>query len=950
MAALPSSLPPVGTLDEYVSLGTQTGGDAIQLLTILQPYLLIITFVFDILDLAGIIPNPLTLLLSLFAGRPRELASLEQAGRLMTARNPAARQAGIMLERMVKEWDIVTSEGGSGRAILDSWAHLFVTNLVNQGVATLRAQEILVAATSEAAQSGLPLETELTVPLPQGILFNAPPSLASDFQTQYQNWIAKGKTIDQALNLAEQWLWKTAPLADLFKVWLGQYIPPNPPPQEVVPGQNGSCPQGYTLDPTSEMCVLQGTTPTPLPPGGQPITGQPDPDGDEITDDLCAQIQTAAQTIASALQNQPGNQGGGDNGECCQNVVNAITSISTALASILAAIGPGGAAPAPPVDLSGVVAALDQLVAAVGALTPAAPVDLTGVVAALNQIATELAGGNPVDLSGVVNALKQIFSTIDVPMPVYEQLAKDGYIDPKYLQLFEPGQVGPGSVTIGASWWNQWWKRFMSGSLGIDPSNPGDHISTGAPISKQIAASLTSYLSTADTLLAPIVVPFIKTLIAQVSPTTTPPLGSTGIEENTPVDSAVSLALTAGVAGWLASFLGWDGGESIAKIVEFVAGVAGFEELKDVQLGPYVREGLAKIATYRARALFQQEIPSSGTVTEMLARRILDPTLADTLLQWNGVHSVIRPQTVAAGYRPVSPRALATALQDTPFPAAQLQAILEDNAMSPANVQFMLGVLQYQSTKNVRNAYVTELLTAHARGVVSEDELNTALQGLGWSNDAIAFVQQRAALQRRVTLASKVEAQVIPLVATGGMTPDQGTAQLEAAGIQDWYTQLEITLATTKADVAALRKEAAAEAKLATQRTRAATSAAVNEYRGGTLDLAGFSAALLAAGVDPVIAASAAAVQQAQRTGRLKLIYGQLLLPPDAKVLEDRVNAIGAQVTSKLITADDALAQLTLLGVDENERNAKVAQWAASIKASVGPVILLSPLTGQPPK
>jgi len=950
MAALPSSLPPIGSLGDYVSLGTSADAQDVTVVLDLNPWLLIITSVLDILELAGIIPDPLTLLLSLFVGRPREQASLEQAGRLMTARNPAARQAGIMLERMVKEWDIVTSEGGSGRAILDSWAHLFVTNLVNQGVATLRAQEILVAATSEAAQSGLPLETELTVPLPQGILFNAPPSLANDFQTQYQNWIAKGETIDQALNLAEQWLWKTAPLADLFKVWLGQYIPPNPPPQEVVPGQNGSCPQGYTLDPTSEMCVLQGTTPTPLPPGGQPISGQPDPDGDEITDDLCAQIQTAAQTIASALQNQPGNQGGGDNGECCQNVVNAITSISTALASILAAIGPGGAGAAPPVDLTGVVAALDQLVAAVGALTPAAPVDLTGVVAALNQIATELAGGSPVDLSGVVNALKQIFSTIDVPMPVYESLAQNGYIDTSDLQLLAPGEFGSGLIILLEKYGEKALLKLAL-AFGIDFSSGVPVLTpTANSVMSAIFAAIQAVLTFERNRVDDLLTPLVGAIVAALTPTQSPALGEVFVDPDTVLADAATVTLNGELLATLANAIKESAGERIGRWVEIIGGILGLEELREVQVGPLIRNGIGAVAELRARALYQQSLPGAGEAATWLARGIIADADADTLMAYNGFGSSVRPWMKTAAYRPVSPRALATALQDTPFPAAQLQAILEDNAMSPANVQFMLGVLQYQSTKNVRNAYVTELLTAHARGVVGEDELNTALQALGWSNDAIAFVQQRAALQRRVTLASKVEAQVIPLVATGGMTPDQGTAQLEAAGIQDWYTQLEITLATTKADVAALRKEAAAEAKLATSRTRAATSAAVNEYRGGTLDLAGFSAALLAAGVDPVIAASAAAVQQAQRTGRLKLIYGQLLLPPDAKALEDRVNAIGAQVTSKLITADDALAQLTLLGVDENERNAKVAQWAASIKASIGPVILLSPLTGQPPK
>jgi len=50
-------------------------------------------------------------------------------------------------------------------------------------------------------------------------------------------------------------------------------------------------------------------------------------------------------------------------------------------------------------------------------------------------------------------------------------------------------------------------------------------------------------------------------------------------------------------------------------------------------------------------------------------------------------------------------------------------------------------------------------------------------------------------------LASEVEKQVIPLIANGNITADDGFQQLEAAGIQDWYANLVVTLATTKAEI-----------------------------------------------------------------------------------------------------------------------------------------------------
>lgn len=385
-------------------------------------------------------------------------------------------------------------------------------------------------------------------------------------------------------------------------------------------------------------------------------------------------------------------------------------------------------------------------------------------------------------------------------------------------------------------------------------------------------------------------------------------------------------------------------------LAALAAEFSGFKELVRAYHGPLLTHAIQRPSNADHAAKFRSTPPPPNVAATWWARRLITDAQRADAIAWGGLIPDYEPAATAAAYRPVSPRALVQALQDTPFPAAQLRAILEDNAMAPANVDFMLQVLEYNSTKNVRNSYVSELLTAHAAGVVSEQELTNSLDGLGWSNAAIAFVQQRAALQRRLTLAKKTEASVIPLVAAGQLSPQEGTLQMETAGIQPWYTDLEITFATTKATVTALRKELAAEAKLAVARTRALTTAATKAFQDGTLDAAGLSVALLAAGLDPVIAASAVAAQEAQQTGRLRLTYGQLLTPQASKVLSDRVNAIGAQVVAQLRTADDALAELTLLNVDVQERNALVAKWMATIKKSVGPVVLINPVTGQPQK
>jgi hypothetical protein len=126
------------------------------------------------------------------------------------------------------------------------------------------------------------------------------------------------------------------------------------------------------------------------------------------------------------------------------------------------------------------------------------------------------------------------------------------------------------------------------------------------------------------------------------------------------------------------------------------------------------------------------------------------------------------------------------------------------------------------------------------------------------------------------------------------------------------------------------------------------TKAAVAEFQRGVLDQAGLTAALALAGLDPLLIASIVAVQDATRAGRLKLVFGQLLSPEDAKVLTDRVAAIEGQFKKQLLTLDQVHAQLGALNVDQNEANALIARWSAALTATGKYSYLVNPLTGRP--
>jgi len=259
----------------------------------------------------------------------------------------------------------------------------------------------------------------------------------------------------------------------------------------------------------------------------------------------------------------------------------------------------------------------------------------------------------------------------------------------------------------------------------------------------------------------------------------------------------------------------------------------------------------------------------------------------------------------------------------------------------------LLELYEYNSVRTLYSALITEAEAAYRHGVVSEDELQQIVADAGWSDRAWQIIKSKVLLQRRMTFASEIEKQVTTFVAAGLETPDDGFRALEAAGVQDWYAQLVVTLAADKAAVHQARIDASNARREELARERNLTKAAVAQFQRGFIDETGLTTALAAIGLDPTLVASVVAVQNATRTGRLRLIFGQLLPPEDAKVLSDRVAAIEGQFKKQLITFDQARTQLQGLGVNGPELDALLSRWAAALTAASKYAYLVDPLTGQ---
>lgn len=382
------------------------------------------------------------------AGRPQDAATEQVINRLRQSPNPAARLWSIELTRGLNDFGLVISTGGSGRSILDAWSGQFVNNLVAQGVSKTRAQEIAINAMSRQAQSGAPLEPELLAPMPEGMTFNGPQSVADTFLNGVKYWNGQGFKGPSLLGHAENFVLSHSTAADLTALTIGQPAGAN----TTLPTSTtslGSCQPGYTYDVATELCYPTppptippppGSTtnpinpqptpnPTPVPPPGG-TTGGDDGNNDEIGDYGDA-ILADLDTVVALLQ----NLGQDDPNGCLCLIAAAVPGITSALTAILASLPTGGAPTTLSVDLTGVTAAVEDLVAAVKALNIAIPpggtVDLSAIDADLKAIADAITAGQ-----GAPPATVDDYPDLDAQLKALtDQAVKDGSVDGDDAQL-----------------------------------------------------------------------------------------------------------------------------------------------------------------------------------------------------------------------------------------------------------------------------------------------------------------------------------------------------------------------------------------------------------------------------------------------------------------------------------------------------------------------------------
>jgi hypothetical protein len=369
-----------------------------------------------------------------------------------------------------------------------------------------------------------------------------------------------------------------------------------------------------------------------------------------------------------------------------------------------------------------------------------------------------------------------------------------------------------------------------------------------------------------------------------------------------------------------------------------LAKMAGFDEVVEQIRDPLYANAFGKSAEYHYRSIFKPDLPSEFDAVRWHSQRLLTDDQLRVVFKYSGLKAEYEAPFVASAYRAIQPRAIATAVQDSPFPRDQMQSMLEFYGARPQDVALLLDLFEVQSTRNVRNQYLSATITAAERGTLTPAEVDSNLTDLNFSDQAKHWVQLTIATRKLEQLAELYRKSVSEAYKYSLISDADYVSSLEAIGIAAADANAHYAVDSE----AKLGKEAAAAARaaarLAAETTRAASKAALENYAAHNIDEIALAAALAVAGLPVQVIPYAVDVAALRRQASQRNVFGKLVNPRDAILLREQVAALKEQVIKKLLDTTSARAQLQGLGLPNVNIEDLLAAWAAQALKTVLPV------------
>lgn len=361
-----------------------------------------------------------------------------------------------------------------------------------------------------------------------------------------------------------------------------------------------------------------------------------------------------------------------------------------------------------------------------------------------------------------------------------------------------------------------------------------------------------------------------------------------------------------------------------------LAQMAGFSEVAAQVLGPLYKNAFGRSLEYKYAAQFTPNLPTPREAAEWLARGIITADQFPAIYGAGGLKSEYSADVTEAAFRPVSPFILARAAETGALSDTDLIDVLTFGGYRAVDQTRLIAAFNAAALTPYLAGLVSAIVTAAERGTISITDLPTDLQNAGVIAPAIPLIVQTVSYRRLEQLAELYRKSISEGYQYGTISDADYVTDLEAIGIgaadAEAHYAIDSIKKNGKTAAAALRAAASLEVK----QQRAATQAAIAQYRNGTYDEAELTAALLAIGIDPGIAGYSVTIQSAKRAGNVVYVYGLSLPRDQAVALRENVAALAKQVTAGLVGYTAAASTLAGFGIPTENANALLATWTAT--------------------
>jgi hypothetical protein len=368
-----------------------------------------------------------------------------------------------------------------------------------------------------------------------------------------------------------------------------------------------------------------------------------------------------------------------------------------------------------------------------------------------------------------------------------------------------------------------------------------------------------------------------------------------------------------------------------------LAQLSGYDEIVAKARAPQYDHAFGNLAEYNAAATFRTRAPSGGDAHELRARRLITEGQYQKLLGWDGLMEEFEDPMLQGAYHALSPFLLLRVVDSEDVTDATIRSFLEFTGTRPIDVDRMIDVVHELRLKPYRAKALAAFTTAFERGAIPPDQFDSFMDTFSVPHDARPFVKLETSIRKLQQLDEIYRKSVSEGYKYGTVSDADYVPHMEAIGIAEADARAHYALDSVLKLGKASAAMHAAEAREAQREQRAAVATATAAFRAGTIDEAGLTAALLAAGLTPALVAHAVALQVERRIGAQRHLYGLLLDPAAADQLRRDVAVIQEQVVKKLIGTEIARSQLSALHLPSPTIDALLARWAAQALGEILP-------------